>query len=109
MTLKRERKYSDILDRIDYHLKLSDDWNSVDDLDDLIVAASPKFYFKDVSARTISMFNVGGDYTDEYISKAFGWMEPMGGPAGSTAEEAMVAEREATLQEKERNKNGSQI
>ena len=109
MSRKREYKYGDILNRIDYYLKQADDWSSIGDLDDLITAASPKFFFKDVSARTISMFNVGGDYTDEYISKAFGWMEPMGGPAGSTAEEAMVAEREATLREKERNKTVEQL
>ena len=68
MTLKRERKYGDILDRIDYYLKQSDDWSSVGDLDDLIVAASPQFFFKDVSARTISMFNVSGEITQDYFS-----------------------------------------
>jgi len=109
MSRKREHKYGDILNRIDYYLKQADDWSSIGDLDDLITAASPKFVFKDVSARTISMFNVSGYSTDEYISKAFGWMEPMGSPAGSTAEEAMVAEQEADQREIERNKTVTQL
>ena len=79
MTLKRERKYSGILNRIDYYLKQADDWSSIGDLDDLITAASPKFFFKDVSARTISMFNVSGDCIDEYISKQIPGTEPVGG------------------------------
>jgi len=68
MTQKRKRQYSDILNKIDYYLKQADDLSSVGDLDDLITAASSTFYFKDVSARTISMFNVSGDITQHYLS-----------------------------------------
>jgi len=67
MTLKQERKYNIILNRIDYYLKQADDWASVDDLDDLILAVSPTFYFKDVSDSTISMFNVSGDIAHDYL------------------------------------------
>jgi len=69
MTQKQKRKYSDILNRIDYYLKQADDRSSIEDLDNLIVAASPSFYFKDIPVRTISMFNVSGDIAHGYLSK----------------------------------------
>jgi len=67
MTQKRERKYSGILNRIDYYVKQADSQSSIDDLDDLIMSVSSKFYFKDASARTISMFNVSGEVTQDYL------------------------------------------
>ena len=99
MTLKRERKYSGILNRIDYYLKQADDWSSIEYLDDLITAVSPKFFFKDVSARTISMFNVSGEVTQDYLflqdSKTIPMEDTEWGMGATQAEAEKVAKLEA--------------